>query len=150
MPVSSETRPGSRGRGRHRLTIGGAAVLALLLAGAVAAQEPSTRSGEALRLAREASDRKDFDRASTILEGALRSDPDDKDMLSLQARVQAWSRHFDASIATYRKLLALAPDDAFDRAGYARTLAWAGKTEASLPEFRRAIAQDSTDLETRI
>jgi len=65
-------------------------------------------------------------------------------MLSLLARVLAWSRHFDESIATYRKLLALDPDDAFDRAGYARVLAWSGRSDAALPEFRRAIARDST------
>jgi tetratricopeptide (TPR) repeat protein len=143
MPVSSEARAASR--------IGLlAVVLALLVAGTARAQETSSRSSEALRQAREASERKDFDRAAATLKTALRSDPDDKDMLSLLARVQAWSHHFDESLATYRKLLALDPDDAFDRAGYARTLAWAGKTEASLPEFQRAIAQDSTDLEARI
>lgn len=141
--MSSETRAASR----TGLT---ALVLALLVAGTALAQEPSSRSGEALRQAREQSERKDFDRAAATLQAALRSDPEDKDMLSLLARVQAWSRHFDESLATYRKLLALDPGDAFDRAGYARTLAWAGRTEASLPEFQRAIAQDSTDLEARI
>ena len=146
MPVSREIRPGSR----IAAALFGFAILALLVAGTARAQDESSPSSDALRRAREQSERKDFDRAAVTLRNALRSDPDDKDMLSLLARVQAWSRHFDESLATYRKLLALDPDDAFDRAGYARTLAWAGKTEASLPEFRRAIAQDSTDLEARI
>jgi len=114
------------------------------------AQEMSPGSEEALRTARAASDRKDFDAAAAILRPALRDDPENKDMLSLLARALAWSRHFDESIQTYRKVLARYPDDAFDRAGYARALAWSGRSEAAIPEFRRAIQQDSTDLETRI
>ena len=114
------------------------------------AQEMSPGSEEALRTARAASDRKDFDAAAAILRPALRDDPENKDMLSLLARALAWSRHFDESIQTYRKVLARYPDDAFERAGYARALAWSGRSEAAIPEFRRAIQQDSTDLETRI
>ena len=144
MPVIRKARPASR------ILFLGTLFALLLAASAFAQEETASRSEEALRSAREASDRKDFTRAASILSKALRSDPDDKEMLSLLARVQAWSRHFDESIATYRKLLVLDPNDAFDRAGYARTLAWAGRTEASLPEFRRAIARDSTDLEARI
>ena len=108
------------------------------------------RSDEALRAARESSDRKEFDKAAATLRGALKDDPDNRELLSLLARVLAWSRHFDESIATYRKLLARYPDDAFDRAGYARALAWSGRSDKAIPEFRRAIAADSTDLETRI
>jgi len=116
MPVSSETRPGSRtGPGNRRVATAllSAAIMVVLAAGAARAEEEPSRSGQALRQAREASERKDFDRAAATLRAALRSDPDDKDMLSLLARVQAWSRHFDESLATYRKLLALEPDDAF-------------------------------------
>jgi len=108
------------------------------------------RSDEALRDARESSDRKEFDKAAATLRGALKDDPDNRELLSLLARVLAWSRHFDESIAAYRKLLARYPDDAFDRAGYARALAWSGRSDKAIPEFRRAIAADSTDLETRI
>jgi tetratricopeptide (TPR) repeat protein len=111
---------------------------------------PPGTSDEALRLARESSDRKDFAGAATTLRAALKDDPSNKEVLSLLARVLAWSRHFDESIATYRKLLARYPHDAFDRAGYARALAWSGRSGAAVPEFKRAIAQDSTDLETRI
>jgi tetratricopeptide (TPR) repeat protein len=125
-------------------------LLSWILAAAASAQDTSSRSDEALRVARAASDRKDFDHAATTLRRALKGDPRNKELLSLLARVLAWSRHFDESIATYRKLLAIYPDDAFDRAGYARALAWSGHSEAAIPEFRRAIAQDSTDLETRI
>jgi tetratricopeptide (TPR) repeat protein len=112
--------------------------------------ESPSKSDAALKAARKASDRKDFDRAAATLRGALRDDPDNKEMLSLLARVLAWSRHFDESIATYRKLLARYPDDAYDRAGYARALAWSGRSGTSIPEFRRAIAQDPADLESRI
>ena len=117
---------------------------------ASAQEEMSGRSEQALRTAREQSDRKDFEGAAATLRAALREDPENKEMLSLLARVLAWSRHFDESIQTYRKLLAKYPDDAFDRAGYARVLAWSGRSEAAIPEFRRAIEQDSTDLEARI
>ena len=115
-----------------------------------AAEDSVARSDEALRAARESSDRKDFSRAAATLREALRDDPENRELLSLLARVLAWSRHFDESIAAYRKLLALHPDDAFDRAGYARALAWSGRSDRSIAEFRRAIAADSTDLETRI
>ncbi len=111
---------------------------------------PAGDSDEALRSAREASDRKDFGEAAATLRKALHDDPDNKEMNSLLARVLAWSRHFDESFAVYRKLLIRHPDDAFDRAGYARALAWSGRSGAALPQFRRAIAQDSTDLEARI
>ena len=84
---------------------------------------PVSDSDEALRLARESSDHKDFTRAAATLRAALKEDPDNKELNSLLARVLAWSRHFDESIAIYRKLLARHPDDAFDRAGYARALA---------------------------
>src|SRR6267142_536262 len=117
---------------------------------ASAQEEMSGRSEQALRTAREQSDRKDFEGAAATLRAALREDPENKEMLSLLARVLAWSRHFDESIQTYRKLLAKYPDDALDRAGYARVLAWSGRSEAAIPEFRRAIEQDSTDLEARI
>ncbi len=125
-------------------------VVSMILAAAAFAQDTDGKSDEALRVAREASDHKNFDSAATTLRRALRGDPENKDLLSLLARVLAWSRHFDESIATYRKLLDRYPDDAFDRAGYARALAWSGKSGAAVPEFKRAIAQDSTDLETRI
>jgi len=145
MPVTSRTKRGST---PLRVSALVALLASFLLAAAAFAQE--SRSGDALRSARASSDRKEFDKAATTLRAALRTDPEDKDMLSLLARVLAWSRHFDESIAMYRKLLALDPDDAFDRAGYARVLAWSGRSDAALPEFRRAIARDSTDLETRI
>jgi len=111
---------------------------------------PPENSGEALRIARESSDRKDFDGAAATLRAALKTDPENKEILSLLARVLAWSRHFRESIATYQKLLARYPEDAFDRAGYARALAWSGKSDKALPQFRRAIEQDSTNLEVRI
>lgn len=145
MPVTSRTKRGST---PLRVSALVALLATLLLAAAAFAQD--SRSEDALRSARASSDRKQFDKAATTLRAALRTDPENKDMLSLLARVLAWSRHFDESIATYRKLLVLDPDDAFDRAGYARVLAWSGRSDAALPEFRRAIAQDSTDLETRI
>ncbi|HMI32345.1 MAG TPA: tetratricopeptide repeat protein [Candidatus Limnocylindrales bacterium] len=107
-------------------------------------------SDEPLRTAREATERKDFGKAAEVLRVALRDDPDNKEMLSLRARVLAWSRHFNESIATYRKLLARYPDDAFDRVGYARALAWSGRSHAAIPEFRRAIAQDPDNLESKI
>jgi tetratricopeptide (TPR) repeat protein len=111
---------------------------------------PAGDSDEALRLARESSERKEFAEAASVLRAALKNDPENKEVLSLLARVLAWSRRFDESIATYRTLLARYPDDAFDRAGYARALAWSGRSDAALPEFRRAIEQDSTNLDTRI
>ncbi|HXF58212.1 MAG TPA: tetratricopeptide repeat protein [Candidatus Saccharimonadales bacterium] len=149
--MTSRTRLGSTTAGARRRAAPGvllALFATLLLAGAAFAQE--SRSDDALRSARASSERKEFDKAATTLRAALRTDPENQDVLSLLARVLAWSRHFDESIAVYRKLLARYPDDAFDRAGYARTLAWSGRSEAALPEFRRAIAQDSTDLESRI
>jgi len=139
MPVTSRTRPGS-------IAVSLAFLAALLLATSAFAQD----SDEALRSARASSDRKEFSKAAATLRAALRSDPENQEMLSLLARVLAWSRHFDESIGTYRKLLARHPDDAFDRAGYARVLAWSGRSDKALPEFRRAIAQDSTDLEARL
>jgi tetratricopeptide (TPR) repeat protein len=152
MPVTSKTRLGERPGTSRRFAavLLGALLATVLLAATAFAQESSSRSDQALRAAREASERKDFDRAASTLRGALKTDPENKDLLSLLARVLAWSRHFDESIAVYRKLLTLDPDDAFDRAGYARTLAWAGRSREALPQFRRAIAQDSTDLEARI
>ena len=128
----------------------GVVFLSLTLAAASSAQAAASKSEEALRVARAASDRKDFDHAASTLRRALKADPENQDLLSLLARVLAWSRHFDESIATYRTLLARHPGDAFDRAGYARALAWSGHSKEAIPEFRRAIAQDSTDLETRI
>ena len=128
----------------------GAALLSALFTSTSFAQNSEARSDEALRSARESSDRKDFDGAAATLRRALRDDPENTEMLSLLARVLAWSRHYDESIATYRKLLARHPDDAFDRAGYARALAWSGRSEKAIPEFRRALKQDSTDAETRI
>ena len=114
------------------------------------AEDGSSKSDDALRAARESSDRKDFDNAAATLRLGLAADPENKDLLSLLGRVLAWSGRYDESIATYRKLLARYPDDAFDRAGYARVLAWSGRSDAAIPEFRRAIELDSTDLETRI
>ena len=140
----------SRTRKRAFAAFLGVMLLSFLLAAAASAQDTASKSNEALRVARAASDRKDFDHAATTLRRALRGDPENKDLLSLLARVQAWSRHFDESITTYRTLLDRYPDDAYDRAGYARALAWSGRSKAAIPEFRRAIAQDSTDLETRI
>lgn len=128
----------------------GVLFLCLVLAAAASAQGTASKSDEALRVARAASDRKDFDHAASTLRRALKGDPENKELLSLLARVLAWSRHFDESVATYRTLLARYPDDAFDRAGYARALAWSGHSKAAIPEFRRAIAQDSTDLDARI
>jgi len=128
----------------------GVLFLSWTLAAATSAQGAPTKSEEALRVARAASDRKDFDHAASTLRRALKGDPENQELLSLLARVLAWSRHFDESIATYRILLARHPGDAFDRAGYARALAWSGHSKEAIPEFRRAIAQDSTDLETRI
>jgi tetratricopeptide (TPR) repeat protein len=111
---------------------------------------PPGQSDEALRQARESSEQKHFEKAAATLREALKTDPDNKDLLSLLGRVLAWSKHFDESIATYRKLLARYPDDAFDRAGYARVLAWSGRSGKAIPEFRKAIRQDPTDLEIRI
>ncbi len=128
----------------------GALLAGAIFAAAAPAQDRAARSDEALRSARESSERKDFDRAASTLRSSLRDDPENKDLASLLGRVLAWSRHFDESFAVYRKLLARYPDDAFDRAGYARALAWSGRSGAAIPEFRRAIAQDSTDLEARI
>src|SRR5205085_5522003 len=94
MHVSSEASPASRaGLGNRCIAVAlfGALIGALLLAGTAMAQGAPADSSDALRAAREASDRKDFDQAAAILQGALRSDPDDKEMLSLLARVQAWS-----------------------------------------------------------
>ena len=170
MPVTSEARPSPKPdrasgqaaassraarvaapRARRALAAFlGALLASWILVAAAPAQDTETRSDEALRSARESSDRKEFDRAASTLRSSLRSDPDNKELLSLLARVLAWSRLFDESFTVYRKLLALYPDDAFDRAGYARALAWSGRNGAAIPEFRRAIAQDSTDLESRI
>ncbi|HZI89935.1 MAG TPA: tetratricopeptide repeat protein, partial [Candidatus Polarisedimenticolia bacterium] len=101
--MNSGIRAGSRPIGVRAARFGALLVLLLLASPALA---QGSRSDEALRTAREQSERKEFDRAAATLKGALRSDPQNKDMLSLLARVQAWSRHFDESIATYRKLLA--------------------------------------------
>jgi len=148
--VISEIKHGSihRHASRRCAALLGLVLLSSILVSSAPAQV--SHSEEALRVARAASDRKDFDHAASTLRRALKTDPENKDILSLLARVLAWSRHFDESIATYRKLLARHPDDAFDRAGYARALAWSGRSGEALPEFRRAIAQDSTDLETRL
>lgn len=159
--MTSEKKPISTPNGIRRpaailwgIVAAGVFLLAVPPPGASARPEPpltpAADSDEPLRLAREASNRKDFAQAAAILRTALKNDPENKEMLSLLARVLAWSRRFDESIATYRTLLARYPDDAFDRAGYARALAWSGRSDAALPEFRRAIAQDSTNLETRI
>jgi tetratricopeptide (TPR) repeat protein len=142
-------RRASRARGVFGVFLAVMIVSWVLAAGAFA-QDTASKSDEALRVAREASDRKDFDHAAATLRRALKGDPENRELLSLLGRVLAWSRHFDESIASYRKLLARYPDDAFDRAGYARALAWSGHSNEAVPEFRRAIAQDSTDLETRI
>ncbi len=140
----------SRNAGRALAVFLGALLAGAIFAAAAPAQDRAARSDEALRSARESSERKDFDRAARTLRSSLRDDPENKDLASLLARVLAWSRHFDESFAVYRDLLARHPDDAFDRAGYARALAWSGRSGAAIPEFRRSIAQDSTDLETRI
>ncbi len=160
MPVISKNRRTSTQSGirpKGRLLFGLIAATALLLAPAPRAYaradpplSPASDSDEALRLARESSDRKDFTHAAATLRGALKEDPDDKELNSLLARVLAWSRHFDESFVVYRKLLARHPDDAFDRAGYARALAWSGRSDKAIPQFRRAIAQDPTDPEVRI
>jgi tetratricopeptide (TPR) repeat protein len=158
--VISETNPISTPSANRAATvllrIVAAASLFLAAAppGAFARPDPplSTpdKSDEPLRVAREATERKDFGQAAEVLRVALRDDPDNKEMLSLRARVLAWSRHFDESIATYRKLLARYPDDEFDRVGYARALAWSGRSHAAIPEFRRALAKDPDNLESRI
>src|SRR5689334_14253473 len=136
-PVTSDTQqvPAPDLNSRHRARSIFAAFLGVMLvswilAAAALAQGTASKSDEALRVAREASDRKDFDHAASTLRRALKGDPENKDLLSLLARVLAWSRHFDESISTYRTLLARYPDDAFDRAGYARALAWSGHSKA--------------------
>src|SRR5438477_6838400 len=127
MPVINEknrisTPSGTRSRAAFVFGLIAAGVLLLAPAVHVYARSdppltPASDSDDALRRARESSDHKDFTGAAATLRNALKDDPDNKELQSLLARVLAWSRRFDESIAVYRKLLARHPDDAFDRAG---------------------------------
>jgi len=115
---------------------------------ATAEDEPAAPN--ALAAARRLADLKQFSAAAVTLREALDRNPDDVESRSLLARVLAWDRKYDESIAEYDRLLSKHPDRTFDRAGYARVLAWSGRHEASIREFRRAIAADSTNLEARV
>lgn len=115
-----------------------------------AAEESGATSEPGLAEARRLADAKKFGAAARVLRARLANDPQDAEARSLLARVLAWDRRYDESLAEYRTLLAAHPDRAFDRAGYARTLAWSGRSEASIREFRRAVRADSTDLEARL
>lgn len=110
----------------------------------------SSDAADALAAARRLADSKQFAAAAATLREGLQRNPDDPELRSLLARVLAWDRKYDESIAEYELLLTKHPDRTFDRAGYARVLAWSGRHETSIREFRRAIAADSTNLETRV
>ena len=144
----NSTPTGDRSDGALRLAL--AAFFLLLLVAAQPARGQESASADALASARRQADTKQFAAAATTLREALKQDPDDVEVRSLLARVLAWDRKYDESIAEYDALLAQHPDRAFDRAGYARVLAWSGRHEVSLREFRRAVAADSTNLETRV
>jgi len=156
----NSTPAGERSDGALRLAL--AALFLLLLIAATPARgqdgappEDATAAAQAddtgaLAAARRLADSKQFSAAAVTLREALDRDPDNVEARSLLARVLAWDRKYDESIAEYDRLLAKHPDRTFDRAGYARVLAWSGRHEASIREFRRAIAADSTNLETRV
>ena len=107
---------------------------------------PSIDLDEVWRLA----DARQFYQAADLLRQHLAQAPNDVESRSILARVLAWGRHYDASIAEYQALLIEHPERAADHAGYARVLTWSGHIEASLPEFRRAIAEDSTDVDAHL
>src|SRR5690242_6030761 len=84
-PVTSDTQQvNSRHRARSIFAAFlGVMLVSWILAGAALAQGTASKPDEALRVAREASDRKDFDHAASTLRRALKGDPENKDLLSL-------------------------------------------------------------------
>jgi pentatricopeptide repeat protein len=107
-------------------------VLAVLSAGCLpgAAQEqaaPGDPSGrpvaEILKDADAAFARQDYAAARALYEQAVRLQPDSAYALGRLARLQSWDNELDASVANYRRALALAPGDFDLRLGLAGVLA---------------------------
>jgi tetratricopeptide (TPR) repeat protein len=73
--------------------------------------------------------------------------PNDLDARLGLARVLAFSRDFEESIAEYEEVLRLSPSDARAVTGMARTLGWAGRMEEGRATARRAVDLDESNAE---
>jgi len=114
-----------------------ALLLALACAGPAAA-EPEPRVAEADALL---GDAEAYPRAVDLYRAAL-ADADDAAVRQRLARVLAWSRRYDESIAEYDRLLAAAPPVEGAAVERAEVLSWAGRLAEARAAFEAILAAE--------
>lgn len=91
-----------------------------------------------------------FTEAAAAFSDVLTREPDHVKALQQLATVQGWLNRYDASIATWRRLLALAPREAAAHVGLARVLYWKGERAEALRELDSALSLKPGDTDTLI
>lgn len=88
-----------------------------------------------------------LDDAAAAFTEVSAAQPGNVDALEQLAIVQGWLKTYDASIASWRKAIALAPERAGLVIGLARVLYWKGEHAAALGELDTALASEPGNVD---